>query len=857
MAKINYPAMKTRILLCTAFILLANLVFAQLDVKSYTDFRNSVKDLSFSELNELNKQPGLKYYKGCNLTPSPDNILYLDSITQKLNLTETELELLMQNHFVVTERISDYSFGTAYQNHVFNKDLPVFISTDLVLHALHTSYDEILKTSEITLLTPNISKYITGLYNSLPAVAAQYGDSLPESIADIDLYLTVAKSLIDNTKMQTRYASQENYEQVMSAIKGEKLTPVVLFTRPDRLRTIDFSQFKVRGHYVFTQEDEWMGNTNLEPYFKTMMWLGRIDIPMTPPPTGGMEPPWKPEEIMRFNISAFILNGMMQSSAEKNLLQQNNEIITYLVGESDNLTSDEYTAFIQSQGISHPAQLNDSSTFATYYDWLVHNPEFLQQYMGAFYYVDACGEAPDELPVSFLVSGQRFIIDAHVLANVVFDRIIYNGHKVKRMIPNPLDVLYALGNNNALHFLEDEMTQYPYGTQLALMRYLIDAKEPGFWNENLYSTWLSSIRALNPVSDNDNLPFFMRTGAWNQQKMNTQLAGWTQLRHDNLLYAKPSYTGGAGCSFPYSYVEPYPEFYKTLADYANNAADFFSGKQIMPEYGTPVDQYFRKFAEIMQKLEILASKELNNEAFDEAEQEWLKRMLIKVAFQECGGLPIDGWILDMFWQANKVIESDYINVDIHTQPTNEAGIMVGKVLHTGLGKINLGVCLAKIPGSDITTAYTGAFMSYYEHITTDFLRVTDQEWEQKVLDDKLPARPKWVNSYLADNTGNEFAVEKSLPTTMLIVENTVEILGSQRLARVFPNPANDFVTIQLSDMLIDPVNYSVFDISGCKLNSGIVYSNNKTVDFTPFPQGVYFIRLNNDRQQQVVKIVKE
>jgi hypothetical protein len=849
--------MKPRIYPFIAFVLFSNLVFAQFDLKSYTNFRNQVKNLSFNELNELNKEPGLKYYKGCNFTPSPDHILYLDSVTQKLKLTETELELLMQNHFVVTERISDFSFGSAYQNHVFNKDLPVFISTDLILHALHTSYDEILKASEITVLMPNISKYITGLYNNLPAVAAQYGDSLPENITDVDLYLTVAKSLIDNTKMQTRYASQENYEQVMSAIESEKLTGVVLFTKPDRLRNIDFSQFKVRGHYVFTQEDEWMRNTNLEPYFKTMMWLGRIDIPMTPPPTGGMERPWETEEIKRFNISAFILNEMMQASAEKNLLQQNNEIITYLVGESDNLTSDEYTVFLQSQGISNPAQLNDSAKFAVYYDELVHNPEFMQQYMGAFYFVEPNGDKPDELPVSFLVSGQRFIIDAFVLANVVFDRIVYNDQKVMRMMPNPLDVLYALGNNNALHFLEDEMIQYPYGTQLALMRYLIDTKKPEFWTENLYSTWLSSIRALNPVPDNDNLPFFMRTGAWNQQKMNTQLAGWTQLRHDNLLYAKPSYTGGAGCSFPYSYVEPYPKFYKALAEYANNAADFFSGKQIGPEYGEPVDQYFRKFAEIMQKFEILASKELNNEAFDEAEEEWLKRMLIKVPYQECGGLPVDGWILDMFWQANKALESDFINVDIHTQPTDESGAPVGKVLHTGLGKINLGVCLAKIPGSDITTAYTGAFMSYYEHITNDFLRVTDQEWEQKVVDDKLPARPEWVYSYLTDNNGNAFAVEKSLPATMLIVENVTKISGSQKLANIFPNPANDFITIQLSDVSIEQVNYSVFDISGRKLNSGIVFSNNETVDFTPYTKGIYFIRLNNDKKQQVVKVVKE
>jgi hypothetical protein len=849
--------MKTRILIFSAFIILSNSVFAQLNVKSYTDFRSSVKDLDYNELNELNKESGLKYYKSSNLTPSPDNILYLDSVTQKLNLTETELSLLMQNHFVVTERISDMSFGSAYQNQVFNKDLPVFISTDLILHALHTSYDEILKSSEISLLMPNISKYITGLYNQLPAVASKYGGSLPENIADIDLYLTVAKSLIDNTKMQTRFASQKNYEQVMQAIENEKLADVVLFTRPDRLRKIDFSQFKVRGHYVFTEEDKWMGNTNLEPYFKTMMWLGRIDFPMTPPPTGGMERPWEPEEIKRLNISAFILNEMMQSSAEKNLLQQNNEIITYLVGESDNLTSDEYTAFIQSLGISNPAQLNDSATFAAYYDGLIHNPEFMQKYMGAFYFVEPCGEEPDELPVSFLVSGQRFIIDAYVLANVVFDRIIYKDNKVKRMMPDPLDVLYALGNNNALHFLEDEMTQYPYATQLALMRYLIDAKEPGFWNESLYNTWLSSIRALNPVTDNDNLPFFMRTGAWNQQKMNTQLAGWTQLRHDNLLYAKPSYTGGVGCSFPYSYVEPYPEFYKTLADYSQNAADFFHGKEISPKFGEPVDVYFKRFAEIMGKLETLALKELANEPFDETEIEWLKTMLVKVPNLVCGDLPIDGWILDMFWQPDKVIESDYINVDIHTQPTDENGTMVGKVLHTGLGQINLGVCLAKIPGSDMTVAYTGAFMSYYEHITTNFLRVTDQEWEQKVMENKLPARPKWAQSYLADKNGQAYTAIKSLPTSMLVVENTHEKKGPQQLVKIFPNPVKNYLTIQLSNMPKAHVDFSVFDISGRILNSGSILSDREKVDFTAFPKGVYFIRLNNDVQQQVVKVLKE
>ena len=71
----------------------------------------------------------------------------------------------------------------------------------------------------------------------------------------------------------------------------------------------------------------------------------------------------------------------------------------------------------------------------------------------------------------------------------------------------------------------------------------------------------------------------MKSAAWQQEKMNTQLASWSQLRHDNLLYAKQSYTGGTGCSFPYSYIEPYPEFYGRLKQFAQNAGDFFNRRK--------------------------------------------------------------------------------------------------------------------------------------------------------------------------------------------------------------------------------------------------------------------------------------
>lgn len=848
--------MKPILLLIFLVLVSVQIASGQFQEKNYLNFRDKVKDLTLNGLKELYPSPVQEYYMGYDLTPASNEIVYLDSTVQKLQLTGDEQDLLMQNHFVVTERLNSRSMGEAYHR-IFNSDLPVFVTTDLILHALHTSYDNILKGAEGSLMMPNLKEYLTDLFNTVPVIAAKYGNTLPKNVQDVDLYLTVALSLLNDTKLQPRFAGQENYDQIMAAIQSETLTPVYLFTDSTRLRAVDFSQFKVRGHYVYTEYDKGMNLPNLEPYFRTMMWLGRIDFPMTPPPTGGMEPPWTFKEIQRMNISACILNEMMQNSAKKGLLQQNDELVTYLVGESDNLTSDEYTGYLQSKGISEATQLLDSLVYTDYQSELSTNPDFEQKYMGAFYYVDLCGDKPDTLPVSFMLSGQRFIIDSYILANVVFDRIIYQGAKIYRMMPDPLDALYSLGNDDALYFLEDELNIYPYATQLALMRYLIDSKEPQFWDESLYNVWLSSVRALNPAPDSENMPFFMRTGAWHQQKMNTQLAAWTQLRHDNLLYAKPSYTGGAGCSFPYSYVEPYPDFYKRLGDYANAAAGFFSGKDIHISFMEPIDQFFGKFATVMFKLEVLAQKELDSQPFSADEEDWLKQMLVKKTQYECGQLPFTGWIVDLFWDPQKIAEDDFINVDIHTQPTDKSGNIVGKVLHTGLGEINLGVCLAKIPGTNTVAAYSGAFMSYYENITTDFLRLTDQDWTQKVYDGTLPTRPEWINSYCVDKNGVAFTEEKSFPTTMLVGINSLKSDEASDFVKVYPNPTSSQIFIKLLTPAGTEVYFSVSDICGREIKSGLFTSDVTSIDFTSFPNGLYIVKLTDGEKRQFTKVIKD
>src|SRR6185369_17318542 len=63
-------------------------------------------------------------------------------------------------------------------------------------------------------------------------------------------------------------------------------------------------------------------------------------------------------------------------------------------------------------------------------------------------------------------------------------------------------------------------------------------------------------------------PEALRTRAWAMKTLNTQLASWTQLRHDTILYAQQSYTPILTCAYPDGYVEPRPAFWSRLGQMA-------------------------------------------------------------------------------------------------------------------------------------------------------------------------------------------------------------------------------------------------------------------------------------------------
>jgi hypothetical protein len=118
---------------------------------------------------------------------------YFDRIDSLYQFTPHELALLGKHGFVVSERLKRQSIGSTYDE-AYHADLPVFVTTDAILHAFHKSYNNILQAVEEQLLLRILDSLLTRLHGSVPGLAQRYaaqpGMNIP--LRDVDFYLAVA-----------------------------------------------------------------------------------------------------------------------------------------------------------------------------------------------------------------------------------------------------------------------------------------------------------------------------------------------------------------------------------------------------------------------------------------------------------------------------------------------------------------------------------------------------------------------------------------------------------------------------------------------------------------------------------------
>ena len=811
----------------TAGLLVGIASAQEFSLDAYQSFLDSHKDLTSSQLYSIYPAGAFRSKTTTDLSTAA----YFDSIDVKYSLTDYEKSLISKNGFMVTERIAPTSFGNAFLD-VYTKDLPVFVSTDAILHSIHMSYDAILMKTEQTFLIYKLDTLLARLQNGLPLLASKYSayPEMNQEINDVDVYLTVPRILLGSVTAPLYSVNTGEVDTLIRLINAEMPGNYPIFA--SIARTIDFSQFTPRGHYTLTPD--------LTKYFQAMIWLGRIEIYLTKP-TGTIEPPTD-ADVQRQTIDAVLIKELADTTGSFPLLDNIDGVLKFFVGESDNVTLSNISSLCGGVGITDAQDLLDTLKWRAFQDTLISKPFAFQRILSQILLSDPMSPDKIEPASSFLLLGQRFVIDSYVLGNVVYDKV-----PTMRMLPSTLDVLFAEGNDAAGQLLQPELDKYEYASNLAALRYLIDSYGQDFWLLSMYNAWSDAIRALNPPTNRDTLPAFMRTAAWWQEKMNTQLAAWAQLRHDNLLYAKQSYTGGVGCSYPESYVEPVPQFYDAVMAYADIAEKEFENP---PLADVSTADYFRNVRAIADTLGGISRKELAGMPLGDAEKTFLQNMMYTVHSGECGALPYDGWYPKLFFAWSRqgpAVEKNLVVADVHTAPTDEYGDPVGWVLHVGTGPVNMAVVVA--PGEDgNATAFIGPVMSYYEDLQTGFNRLTDEEW-QTAYDSPPAMRPSWANIYLADSAGASLGSGPSLLTGINDGSQNDLIPSRYLLSQNYPNPFNPTTMINYQLPINSRVSMKVYDILGREVATIVdgyqtAGYHNVKFDGSRMASGIYFVRLN-------------
>lgn len=753
-----------------------------------TEFSKQLQSLGQLPLEDFVQMYTLtnEYLPQITFDPTTSEFWDLFNGNPDFGLDADELAVFQTNGFVVSERLATYSFGDAFYD-IFEADLPVFFSTDAALQAWHFSYLAMLEELEETILMSLLQDIILGMQGRIPELWAEATNTaLTNGVLDADYYLAVARSLVTSTNHDGYLGQSDRVAQTLGYIDGLQTIPVTLFGEE---RWTDFSQFKVRGHYENSER--------LSNYFRAMMWCGFIDFRFS----GGTN-----AAAVRELSGAVALTWLLERSGQGSNWARFDWTVELFVGLPDSMNFAQLGALLTEANIHSPSDLTTVDDLVVFQSRLMSGDLGLQSIVSDWHPTTPFATKPIKLPRSFRVLGQRFVPDSWCLGKCVFDRIIWDEDgildpedRVVRRVPSALDVAFGVFANDHIVpeiaariareglMYEDGRVFWrdglPYQHNLAAVRNVIDLQEPSAWTNSIYTHWLACLRELSTPTPGPEYPQAMRTRAWAMKTLNTQLASWTQLRHDTVLYAKQSYTVPIVCSYPDAFVEPRPMFWQRMKEMAQHTRVLLEN---LPSSGTVYLDNLRYdggdwvslerihlnrlsfldgFAHVMSTLQGIAEKELAREPFSADENLFLEG-LISSPFEYAGIRDFSGWYPTLFyanvrqgdsvgpdfpWQSGGGPDlADALVTDVHTDTLDTLHGDPGSVLHQGVGNVNL-LMIAVDCGPGDLAVYAGPVLSHYEFEMEPDTRMTDSEWKAKVTAGDLPPQPEWTESYLVPN----------------------------------------------------------------------------------------------------------
>lgn len=707
------------------------------------------------------------------LVSSP--LLDIENIGDWGELTPRDRQFLAKNGFVAAGEPEAQMYHV-YENTDY-ANLPVFVTSDSLLHLNHLMFDYLLRGIETDELMPTtialVNHHLVAARNQMTkapraqseaaarnmaffAVAAKLalgevetGKITPQAVGDDDALgkdraamrartmraqnallrkrTAELRKNVDNLPAETKSLANQELELIRkhaglssSPIFGGRLTLGTTNTALQDER-INYSDFQPRGHYTRSEV--------LRRYFLMAHWLSGAPFRRT---TDGA----------RRVLLMMQANDAMTKARHAKIVR----VLDTFVGGADD---DDFAAY---EKIARGVWGSDN--------WNAREETKLAQFVEKINALPLPRIAPSR-GAAFRFLPQPYTVDAEAMQNLTYDGTPPDVGTIDapRYFALGLDVMGVLGSNRARQILDNtsfqgaffdfglKETQYKnYDAQFASERQKFAAFSSADWQHNLYTRTLYSILPLLKSPSSTRYKF-TRTQAWADKSLNTALGAWAELKHDTMPKqpVAPEAGGEGGLSEtplweqPRGFVEPSPQVIARLLELAREE------KRVLVSIGYLTSERKQRLDTYIALLTMLSALENKQNRGVPLSPQEVEQLRFYGAFQEH---------LTLVTAEGEGGSMEGPDMAIIADVASAYSTRLQKLLalQEGVGHaLPIYVAVERNGHREIAR---GAVFTYYEFTQPAENRLTDEAWRD-LLRDNPPKLPTWTSSFISRTKDDE------------------------------------------------------------------------------------------------------
>lgn len=725
------------------------------------------------------------------------SIQNLQDVESRLPLAENQEALLQENGFVVIPWQGD-DIVAPYKT-LKEQEVPIFVTSDTLLHLYHIQFNEILKRIE----EEEFFDYLIDMSQAMLEKSVQDYNGftepeLKEAARRNVAYFTVALHLLqtptegyDEAALEAEieqwnrehpydqkefkpvrkvnvsvpgYVQDEVNEELKNIEEHQGFKPSAIFnSNTDGICDSpccyyeDYSQYVPRGHYTRSE--------TLKRYFKTMMWYGRIAFLLKggegadcAAPGGALiaEADARLATMQASLISAELPNVSVGEDTAQTIWDRIYSVTAFFVGTADDLTPYEYLSAIEKV---FGTEL-DPSLLASDENLLALKAELAQMRSPEIYGGSGiCMMSPPitkeqlyeclDKTKGMRFMGQRFVPDSYMFQNLVSPAVgMYVGEDEPftmkmtqagpaRCFPRGLDVMAVLGSNRAYQILEAEGDTEYQGTDTSYDQQLNELKAE--FGEFDVADWNRNLywAWLYALK-----PLIKEFGEGYPTFMQTE--AWQDKELNTALASWAELRHDTILYAKQSYTPmatsmPLPP--KPVVGYVEPVPEFYArmlALTTMTREGlTQLNALSDSELSRLESLESILNR-LIGIATDELENNELEEA--DYEFIRNFGAELDAIVAGVEAEGKETT----VVADVHTD-TNPPM----QVLEEGVGYVDLVLVAYQLPDGRILIG-GGPVFSYYEFKQPIAERLTDEQWREMLAQGDAPDRPLCTSSFRAE-----------------------------------------------------------------------------------------------------------